>query len=100
MRGVSVLFSKRTFATHKLVFVRDGQNIWTKYKKWPGWLDPRLSSEGTRESLQCGKLLKSNNYEFDEAYTSVLTRSIQCLNRICDELDCSYIPVTKTWRLN
>ena len=34
------------------------------------------------------------------AFTSVLTRAINTYNTIANEVDCNYIPVTKSWRLN
>jgi 2,3-bisphosphoglycerate-dependent phosphoglycerate mutase len=41
-----------------------------------------------------------NGYQFDICYTSVLTRAIQTFNYAADELNCHYIPVVKSWRLN
>lgn len=45
-------------------------------------------------------MLKQNGYKFDVAYTSVLTRAIQTFNYTAEELDCLYIPLVKSWRLN
>lgn len=45
-------------------------------------------------------MLKNNGLVFDMAFSSLLTRSIQTLNYILDEMDLHYIPVYKTWRLN
>ena len=76
---------KCSFSTsRKLVVVRSGKNVWSKMNRWAGWLDIRLGSEGIRESRKCGKLLNEHKFDFDEAYTSVLTRSIQTLNYIFD----------------
>ena len=46
------------------------------------------------------KLLKTEGYVFDVAFTSVLKRAIKTLNIILDEMDLQWIPVTKSWRLN
>ena len=44
--------------------------------------------------------MKENNFQFDVAFTSVLTRAIMTYNSIATELDMHYIPVHKHWRLN
>lgn len=45
-------------------------------------------------------MLAQNGYEFDICYTSVLTRTIQTFNYAADEMNCHYIPIVKSWRLN
>ena len=60
----------------------------------------KLSEKGIREARQAGEVLKQENFHPDVAYTSVMSRTIQTLNYIADVLDCHFIPVTKSWRLN
>lgn len=36
----------------------------------------------------------------DVAYTSLMSRTIQTFNNMADELDCHYVPLIKSWRLN
>jgi len=50
--------------------------------------------------LEAGRLLKSHEYTFDWAYTSLLKRAIRTLWFVLDELDLIWIPVEKSWRLN
>ena len=38
--------------------------------------------------------------KFDMAFTSVLKRAIKTLYLVQEELDCHWLPVVKTWRLN
>lgn len=45
-------------------------------------------------------MLKDSGIVFDVAFSSLLTRSIQTLNYILDEMNLLYIPVYKSWRLN
>lgn len=59
-----------------------------------------MSAAGIQEAIEAGKILKQNGYKFDVAYTSVLTRAIQTFNYAAEELDCLYIPLLKSWRLN
>lgn len=44
--------------------------------------------------------MKQNGFEFDAAYTSTLQRAIKSYNAMANELDCHWIPLTKSWRLN
>ncbi|MCA9905587.1 MAG: 2,3-diphosphoglycerate-dependent phosphoglycerate mutase, partial [Anaerolineae bacterium] len=46
------------------------------------------------------KLLKAEGYEFDLCYTSVLKRAIHTLWYALEEMDRSWLPVHKHWRLN
>jgi 2,3-bisphosphoglycerate-dependent phosphoglycerate mutase len=59
-----------------------------------------LSDNGVREARESGRLLKEGRYEFDIAFTSLLTRAIRTLNLALDELGQLWIPVEKNWRLN
>ena len=38
--------------------------------------------------------------EFDVAFTSVLKRAIKTLYLVQEALDCHWLPVKRTWRLN
>jgi 2,3-bisphosphoglycerate-dependent phosphoglycerate mutase len=85
---------------YKLVLVRHGESVWNKENRFTGWKDVDLSEKGLEEAKAGGKLLKENGFEFDIAYTSVLKRAIRTLNIVLDEMDCSWLPVIKNWRLN
>jgi 2,3-bisphosphoglycerate-dependent phosphoglycerate mutase len=85
---------------YKVVFVRHGESVWNKENRFTGWTDVSLSENGVKEAQFAGQLLKQNGYNFDVAFTSVLTRAIMTYNTIATELGCHYIPVRKHWRLN
>jgi 2,3-bisphosphoglycerate-dependent phosphoglycerate mutase len=85
---------------HKLVLVRHGESVWNKENRFTGWTDVDLSPLGIEEAIEGGKLLKSEGFHFDVAYTSVLKRAIKTLFYMLNELDQLWIPVQKTWRLN
>jgi len=59
-----------------------------------------LTPTGVEQAKQAGRLLKAEGYEFDVAYTSVLKRAIHTLNYALDEMERSWLPVVKSWRLN
>jgi 2,3-bisphosphoglycerate-dependent phosphoglycerate mutase len=84
----------------KLVLIRHGESEWNKENRFTGWKDVDLSEKGKQEAHAAGKLLKSERFAFDEAYTSVLKRAIRTLWIILDEMDLMWIPEYKSWMLN
>lgn len=85
---------------YELVLIRHGESQWNKENRFTGWKDVDLSEKGVEEARAAGKLLKSEGYVFDEAYTSVLKRAIRTLWIVLGEMDSMWIPETKSWRLN
>ena len=84
----------------KLVLIRHGESEWNKENRFTGWTDVELSEKGEVEAVEAGKLLKSEGYYFDFAYTSVLKRAIHTLWRVLDQIDQAWLPVEKSWKLN
>ncbi len=85
---------------HKLVLMRHGESTWNLENRFTGWTDVDLTDTGVRQARQAGKLLRDAGYEFDVAYTSVLKRAIRTLWLALDEMDRTWLPVCKHWRLN
>ncbi len=86
--------------TGKLALVRHGQSEWNLKNLFTGWTDVDLTEEGIAEARQAGVDLKAAGYQFDIAFTSVLTRAIRTLWCMMEEMDCTWIPVERHWRLN
>ena len=84
----------------KLVFIRHGQSEWNLKNMFTGWVDVNLSEKGEQEAKEAGRKLKEAGIEFDQAYTSVLTRAIKTLHFALEESGQLWVPETKTWRLN
>ena len=84
----------------KLVLIRHGQSEWNLSNQFTGWVDVNLSEKGVEEAKKAGRLIKEHGLEFDQAYTSLLTRAIKTLHYALEESDQLWIPETKTWRLN
>ena len=84
----------------KLVLCRHGQSDWNLKNLFTGWTDVELTEKGIAEATDAGQLLKSLDYEFDIAFTSVLKRAIRTLWIMLDEMDRVWIPVIRDWRLN
>ncbi len=84
----------------KLVLIRHGESDWNRENRFTGWTDVDLSEKGLGEAHEGGRILKSEAYQFDVAYTSVLKRAIRTLWIVLDEMDLMWIPVHRSWRLN
>ncbi len=84
----------------KLVLIRHGESQWNRENRFTGWVDVPLSETGVAEAKAAAELLKAEGYRFDVAYTSVLKRAIKTLWIILEEMDLSWIPEHKSWRLN
>ena len=84
----------------KLVLCRHGQSDWNLKNLFTGWTDVDLTEQGVAEAKAAGRLLNDLEYDFDIAYTSVLTRAIRTLWIMLDEMDLMWIPVVRDWRLN
>jgi len=84
----------------KLVLVRHGQSVWNLENKFTGWTDVELSSNGIKEAIDAGKVLKEKGFTFDVAYTSVLKRANDTLKYILKELDEENIEIKYSYKLN
>ena len=85
---------------HKLILLRHGESQWNLENRFTGWTDVDLTAQGLDEARRAGELLKSEGFEFDIAYTSVLKRAIRTLHTVLEQMDRLWLPVVKSWRLN
>ena len=85
---------------HKLVLIRHGESTWNLENRFTGWTDVELTPTGVEQAREAGRLLKAAGYEFDVAYTSVLKRAIWTLWYALEEMDRTWLPEVKDWRLN
>ena len=84
----------------RLVLLRHGESTWNKDNRFTGWTDVDLTENGRAEAREAGRLMAAEKFEFDVAYTSVLKRAIRTLSIALDEMDCLWLPVQRSWRLN
>ncbi|TAM86763.1 MAG: 2,3-diphosphoglycerate-dependent phosphoglycerate mutase [Candidimonas sp.] len=85
---------------HKLVLMRHGQSQWNLENRFTGWTDVDLTPAGRQQAVDAGNLLQARGFEFDLAYSSVLTRAIRTLWIVLDTLGVIYTPIGLSWRLN
>ena len=84
----------------ELVFIRHGFSEWNAKNLFTGWRDVNLTERGVEEAKTAGQKLLNAGFEFDIAFTSVLTRAIKTCNIVLEESHQSWIPQVKNWRLN
>jgi 2,3-bisphosphoglycerate-dependent phosphoglycerate mutase len=84
----------------QIVLLRHGESAWNQENRFTGWTDVDLTAKGIEEARAAGRLLASEGYDFDIAFTSVLKRAIRTLNFALEEMGRLWIPVEKDWRLN
>ncbi|PRD64784.1 2,3-diphosphoglycerate-dependent phosphoglycerate mutase [Malikia granosa] len=85
---------------YKLVLIRHGESTWNLENRFTGWTDVDLTPTGVSQAMSAGKLLKAEGWDFDLCYTSVLKRAIHTLWYTLDEMDRTWLPVIKDYRLN
>lgn len=83
-----------------LVLVRHGQSEWNRLNLFTGWRDPDLTERGLIEARWAGRLIKTQDMQFDAAFTSDLKRAQNTLDIILTELSQTEIPRTKDTSLN
>jgi len=85
---------------YKIVFMRHGESQWNLENRFTGWADVDLTDEGKSQARKAGKLLKMQDFSFDVAFTSKLTRAVRTLWLTLDEMQAIYTPIKPDWRLN
>jgi len=84
----------------RLVLLRHGESTWNRENRFTGWTDVDLTDKGRDEAGEAGRLMRAEGFEFDLAYTSVLTRAIRTLWIGLDRMELLWVPVERSWRLN
>lgn len=87
-------------ATHTLVLLRHGQSEWNLANRFTGWVDVDLSDQGRAEAAGAGTVMLDEGVLPDVLHTSLQKRAIRTAELALVELDRSWIPVRRSWRLN
>lgn len=85
---------------HDLILLRHGESQWNLENRFTGWVDVPLSERGISEAKQAGKMLKAECCVPKVMYTSLLDRAIHTGQLVLREMNRSWLPVKRTWRLN
>ena len=85
---------------NNLILVRHGQSKFNLERRFTGFYDVELTSQGESEAKYAGELIKKLNIEFDAYFTSQLIRASDSLNIILKVLSKSNVKINKAWELN
>src|ERR1700761_5313399 len=83
-----------------LVLVRHGESEWNSKGLFTGWVDVGLAEKGRQEAAAAGRMLVDAGLRPDVVHTSVLTRAISTANLLLEAAGLSWLPVSRSWRLN
>ena len=84
----------------RLILLRHGQSVWNRDAVFTGWTDVELCDNGIVEAKKAAALLKEHNIQFDQCFTSYLHRAIHTLGIVLEDLELTWLPVQRNWRLN
>src|SRR5260221_10738724 len=83
-----------------LVLLRHGQSTWNLENLFTGWHDVALSDRGVAEAKEGGRLIKAAGLAPGVVHTSLLVRAIETADLALAEMERTWIPVRRSWRLN
>jgi len=86
--------------TTTLVLLRHGESEWNAKNLFTGWVDAALSEAGEVEARHGGELLRETGVLPDVLHTSLLRRAIRTAEIALAEVQRSWLPVRRSWRLN
>jgi 2,3-bisphosphoglycerate-dependent phosphoglycerate mutase len=84
----------------KLVLIRHGESEWNRLNNFTGWVDVALSERGVEEAREAGKILLTEKYSFDVAFTSLLKRARDTLKLVVETMKIQKLPIIEAWQLN
>ena len=84
----------------ELILLRHGQSEWNVANLFTGWHDVDLTAQGEAEARQAGILLRDAGVDLRVLHTSLLTRAIRTAEISLSAAGRSWLPVTRSWRLN
>ena len=82
-----------------LILVRHGQSEWNLQKRFTGWVDVDLATNGKLEACKSGELIKEKNIKIDYFFSSLQLRAINTLKLIFNTMKIKD-DYTKAWQLN
>ena len=83
-----------------LILVRHGQSKFNLERRFTGFYDVELTSQGKAEAKYAGELIKKLNIELEGYFTSNLKRASESLDIILKILNKKNIVINKAWELN
>ncbi len=87
-------------STSTLVLLRHGESEWNKANLFTGWVDVDLTDLGRQQAVQAGRDMLAAGLHPDVLHTSLQRRAIRTAELVLAEMQRSWIPVRRHWRLN
>lgn len=84
----------------KLVLLRHGESAANFSNTYTGWSDVPLTAAGIAQAKAAGAALAEWGEPFAHVHTSVLKRAIQTAYLVQEAIGQTWLPITKSWRLN
>lgn len=86
--------------SYQLTIVRHGQSTWNLENLFTGWTDVDLTPQGEEEARTAGRLMAAEGVAPAILHTSLQVRAIRTAELALWEMDRSWLPVRRNWRLN
>ena len=83
-----------------LVLLRHGESTWNLENLFTGWHDVPVSERGVHEAKEAGRLMQESGLRPAIVHESLLLRAIQTTQLALAEMEMSWVPVKRSWRLN
>ena len=83
-----------------LILLRHGESTWNLENLFTGWTDVPLSERGVKEAREGDRLMTDAGLKPAVVHESLLLRAIQTTQLALAEMERSWVPVRRTWRLN
>jgi len=80
--------------------LRHGHSEWKTKVLFTGWVDVGLAETARQEAAAAGRMLVDAGLRPDVVHTSVLARAISTANVALEAAGLSWLPVSRSWRLN
>ena len=83
-----------------LILLRHGESTWNLENLFTGWTDVPLSERGFKEAAEAGRLMKEAGLRPAVVHESLLLRAIQTTQHALAQMEMSWVPIKRSWRLN
>ena len=83
-----------------LILLRHGQSEWNLQARFTGWTDVGLTEAGVGEAVSAGRAMRRAGIDVAVSHTSLLRRAVRTAELALDQMDLSWLPVKRHWRLN
>jgi 2,3-bisphosphoglycerate-dependent phosphoglycerate mutase len=89
-----------TRSVNTVVLLRHGESTWNVEKRYTGWVDCPLTSNGTHDAKDAGALMGERGMKFDVAFTSTLERAWKTAELALAAAGQPQVESVKSWKLN